>query len=216
MTRASPFRPSVLSDERRADPLTRVETSCQRETCTGHFTARSKDEPSPSLGRRGGGGGGCEPRKFFPNRRPVNCLPSVPRDSPGQFPGWISWTFSAYSSSWDTTGRARTEGGGRGAGGGRAGLLSSECHTCCQRIPRQIDFRPRRAPRPSTRPPPPPPPPPTLPTPAVHPKTILSPLPSSPAAPLSSRRDSEAPAGDAERTTTPLLLAAAKLVNRVS
>jgi len=71
MTRASPFRPSVLlSDER--DPLTRVETSCQRETCTGHFTARSKDEPSPPLG---GGGAIVLPES------PVNCLPLIPRDS---------------------------------------------------------------------------------------------------------------------------------------
>lgn len=49
----------------------------------------------------------------------------------------------------------------------------------------------------------------------VHPKTILS----SPLLFLSSlppTGDSDPPPGEAERTTTPLLLAAAKLVNRVS
>lgn len=76
-------------------------------------------------------------RSFFLCRRTLNCLP-------------FSWCAPRWSSSsrLDFVGffdilTIRHTRRKRGTG-------SCECHTCCQRIPRQIDFRPRRAPRPCT------------------------------------------------------------------
>jgi len=105
---------------------------------------------------KGRGGGRLRARSFFPNRRPVNCLPLLPRDSPP--PAGFRGPFRHTRRCRRRRRRRRRRGtrqdarGQRDGGGGRPSLCG-ECHTCCQRIPRQIDFRPRRAPRPSTRPP---------------------------------------------------------------
>lgn len=111
----------------------RVKTSSHallRETSTGHFTRRSKDEPlvvSPAVRLRVSGS------IVLLAERLIACL----------FRGTSQ---SSSASRLNVVGIFR---GARGArrwtarGSRRDGRNAGPCHTCCQRIPRQIDFRPR-------------------------------------------------------------------------